>query len=364
MQMQGVSKLITMNPIMEEDMKFILESRISWEKFKNKVVLISGAYGMLPSYLVFALLYCNRIFPNYNIRVLALVRNYEKAKTRFAELADDKNLSIILDDVNLPIHIEGPIDYIIHGASFASPQYYNINPVGTLLPNVIGTYNLLELAKNKNVKGFLFFSSGEVYGKVEGVSSISEMNFGYVDPLDIRNCYSESKRMGETMCKAWQHQFGVPTRMARIFHTYGPTMDIVHDNRVFSEFVSDIVSNRNIRMKSDGTPVRPFCYIADAVVAFLLILLDGKDGEAYNVCNSECLISIKSLAELLVTLVPQKGLKVIYKPREKDEVYMENKAPNEIAADITKLKSLGWCPAFSLKEGFSRTINSFEIKEE
>jgi UDP-glucuronate decarboxylase len=348
-----------MNNIVCEDMQFIYNSGIDWGLFKNSAILISGATGMLPSYMTTFLLYLCERHPEYNIKVIALARNKEKAYKRFTEYFDKDYFHLILTDVCEPVIIEQKVDYIIHAASFASPQYYGVDPVGTLLPNILGTYQLLQLSQQHNVKGFLFFSSGEIYGQVFDKDSISESDYGYLDPVNIRSCYGESKRMGENICKSYQHQYGIPAKIVRIFHTYGPTMDIENDNRVFAEFVSDIVHNRDIVMKSDGTPVRPFCYITDAIVAFFMVLLNGNPGEAYNVSNSECLISMRDLAETLVSIFPEKQLKVIRKDREKSNVYIENTKPNTAVANCNKIKELGWTPKYNIYEGFKRTIESF-----
>ena len=348
-----------MNRIIQDDMKFIYNCGIKWDKFSNSTVLISGSTGMLPSYMTSFLLYLCEIHPEYNIKVVAMARSREKAYKRFMDYWDKDYFRLIIADICEPLNIDEKLDYIIHAASYASPQYYGTNPVDTLLPNILGTYNLLQLAKQHVIKGFLFFSSGEIYGQVCDRGIITENDYGYIDPIDIRNCYSESKRMGENMCTSYQHQYNIPVKIMRIFHTYGPTMDIENDRRVFSEFVSDIVHNRNIVMKSDGTPVRQFCYLSDATVAFFMVLLDGKPGEAYNVCNHNGSISIRDLAETLISIFPEKKLNVILQKREKTDVYIENTKSNTIQADCSKLTGLGWDPKYSIFEGFKRTIESF-----
>mgnify|MGYP001611221623 FL=1 len=253
---------------------------------------------------------------------------------------------------------EGNIDYIIHGASPASSQFYGTDPVGVITPNVFGTKNLLELAREKKSKSFLFFSSGEVCGSADK-SIISEEDFGFLDPTDIRNCYAESKRMGENMCKCWFHQYGVPTFAVRPEHTYGPTMDLENDKRVFSEFVSDVVNNRDIIVKSDGSAVRTFTYICDATEGFFRVLLNGKPGESYNVGNKNGRMCIKDLANLVVSLFPEKKLKVIFESREQNNNYLENKNKIRPMLSIDKIEKLGYKCRFSVRDGFYRTIKSF-----
>jgi len=225
------------------------------------------------------------------------------------------------------------------------------------LPNVLGTYNLLELARKKKVTGFLFFSSGEVYGEIKGGAAIKESDSGIVPSLEVRSCYAEGKRMGEVMCISWFHQHGVPIKIVRPFHTYGPGMAL-DDGRVFADFVSDVVNNRDIIMKSDGSAIRAFCYLADATLGFLTVLLKGVSGEAYNVGNDVGKISILDLANLLVDLFPHKKIKVVKNVRNNSSQYIASKVTSNVP-DITKIYDLQWNPVYSVKDGFVRTVSSF-----
>jgi len=350
-----------MNKIIKEDLGLISNSDLDWGKFKNKVVLVSGAYGMLASYMVFTLLYLNHVDPKLNIKVIALGRNLDKAKARFIEFLKDPNFSIMSADVVKDIKIKGDVDYIIHAASPASSQFYGVNPIGVISPNIFGTKNLLELAREKGSEGFLLFSSGEVCGLLDK-DAIEESDAGYSDPTDLRNCYGESKRMAENMCQCWYRQHKVPTLIVRPDHTYGPTMDLENDHRVFAEFVSDVVNGRNISMKSDGTPVRTFCYLSDATEGFFRVLLKGVPGESYNVSNNNCRISIGDLAALVASLSPGKDIKVIYSNRD-DKNYLENKHKIRPMLSTKKIEKLGFKCRFGVRDGFYRTIQSFLIKE-
>ena len=339
--------------IIEEDLKDIYRRDISWDELKNSTVLITGAYGMLASYMAYMLIYLNECC-NMNIRIIAVVRSEEKLKKRFVSYANREYFSIYQGSLSEALYIEENIDYIIHAASFASPQYYATCPVDVLKPNVIGNFHLLELAREKNVKGYLFFSSGDVYGKVAGISTISEKDTGAIDPLDIHSCYSESKRMAETMCYAYFEQYNVPVKILRIWHTYAPTMDIENDPRVYASFMNNIVNGNDIVIKSDGAGMRSFCYIADAVAAFFIVLLKAPSGEAYNVCNTAEFYSIKELAELLVPLRQDKKLNVVIKKRAHSEHYVENMNANSVPPSDKKLRALGWEPEYTTKQGFIR----------
>jgi len=347
------------NAIIKEDLEAIESSNLPWEKLAGKTVLISGANGFLATYIVKTLLFLNKKIGN-KTKIIGLVRDRKKAKARFANYPGRDDLKLVVCDLTKPISIDQKIDYIIHAASHASPKYYGIDPVGTLLPNTLGTFHLLELARIKNVEAFLFFSSGEVYGDTgERKIPIKEDYFGSVDPALVRSCYAESKRMGEAMCISWHYQYNVPVKIVRPFHTFGPGMKL-DDGRVYADFVSDIVHGRNIVIKGNGRGKRAFCYLADATCGFFLVLLKGKIGECYNVGNDKGEISIRGLADLLVSLFPEKKLKVVKKERKKNDSYLKSTV-SRVCPDIAKIRTLGWKAKYSLKEGFLRTVRSYEI---
>jgi nucleoside-diphosphate-sugar epimerase len=225
-----------------------------------------------------------------------------------------------------------------------------------LQANTAGTYNALELARRNSTESFLYFSSSEVYGHTEK-SSISETDYGYLDCNTVRACYAESKRMGETMCKSWGHQYGVNTKIVRPFHTYGPGMDL-NDGRVFADFVRNVVEMKDIVLNSDGVAKRAFCYLQDATIAFFKILLNGENGEAYNMGNPDAEISIWDLANLLAGMFPEKKIKARKNMEPASNGYIQSSVYKNLP-DITKLKSLGWIPQISIEEGFRRTIESY-----
>lgn len=344
------------NKVIWEDLEEIYKRDIGWEKLRGKTILITGAYGMLASYVTFLCIYLNEVH-HFGLRIIAAVRNIDKLSARFGEYVDKAYFEICLDDINKPLSVQGEIHYIVHGASLASSQFYGSMPIDVILPNVLGTMELLKLAQKRKNQSFLLFSSGEIYGQVDsGIEKITEQSMGAVDPLNLRNCYSEAKRMAEMLCKAWYVQQGVSVKIARICHTYGPTMDLRNDTRVFASFVNDIVNNRNIVMKSNGLAKRPFCYIADAVAGYFMILLNGAPGEAYNVCNSKEFISIRELADTLVSLYPDQHLNVEMQICQKGSSYMEATVEKDIVVSNDKLVALRWECQYSVREGFRRTI--------
>ncbi len=344
--------------IVEEDLDRILAARVDWSAFDDATVLVTGANGFLPAYVVETLLRRNEARGLGATHVIGLVRNEERGRERFRNYEGRPDFALVVQDVCEPFQYARPINFIVHAASQASPKYYGVDPTGTLGPNVLGTRHLLEMAREHPVRSFLFVSSGEVYGHVsDDAVPTDEGTFGALDPMDVRSCYAESKRMGETMCAAWWHQHGAPAKAVRPFHTYGPGMRL-DDGRVFADFVADIVQGRHIVMRSDGKATRAFCYLADAIEGFFTVLLHGENGQAYNVGNDACEVAILKLAEMLTRLFPEKGLRVISDPLSASPGYMKSTIARS-CPNTAKLRALGWRPRTPIEEGFARTVRSY-----
>jgi len=346
-----------MNSIIQEDLAQICQENLDWNVLSGKNILITGANGILPSYIVETIFYLLKLGKIKNTLIFALVRNKEKADNRFKDYLHENCIHFLYQDVCDPVVIKDRIDIIIHAASQASPKYYGIDPVGTLAPNILGTINLLKLAKEKNVENFLFFCSSEAYGSLDNNNAIKETDFGYTDPMNVRSCYAESKRMGETICASWFHQFKIPVKIVRPFHTYGPGMS-TDDGRVFADFTHDILNNNDIVIKSDGSARRAYCYLTDAISGYFHVLLNGQNGEAYNVGNPHQEFSVKELATTLVKIFPEKSLKLVMNPEFANQGYLSSSV-NRILPDISKLQKLGWKPKVDVKTGFRRTILSY-----
>lgn len=345
------------NKIIYDDVSEILKTPLRWGDFHGKTILITGASGFLAGYVVETLMHLHLVNVN-PARVICLVRNIEKAKSKFHHHLNRPEFGILKGDVCDLISIDGDIDIIIHAASHASPIFYSTDPVGTIDANVIGTKNMLELARAKNTSSFLFISSGEIYGAFDAKHSLTQENdMGYLDCTSVRACYAESKRLGENYCVAYAHQFGLDTKIVRPFHTYGPSIDL-NDGRVFSDFVSDILNKRNIVLKSDGLSMRPFCYITDAIYAFFLVILNGEKGNAYNVGNPDQEISMLNLANLLVDEFTELGLEVNRIVRTSSDTYVQSTVMRNCPS-IEKITKLGWNPKVNLATGFRRTVESF-----
>jgi len=344
--------------IVSEDVeRIICGSALS--RLQNQTILVTGANGFLPSYMVETILQLNDNYQT-NCIVLALVRNLSKARTRFSNYLGRSDLQFIESDVVDFKKTSIPVHYIIHAASLASPKHYGVDPVGVMKANLLGTQVLLEYARNSEIKSFLFFSTGEVYGQVRSEQvPTSEDQYGYVDILNIRSCYAESKRAAETLGICYSHQYNVPFKIVRPFHTYGPGMAL-DDGRVFSDFVADVVFKNDITIKGDGSTIRAFCYIADAVEAFFKVLLAGEPRKAYNVGNPDGAMSILELANLLVSITPKLGLKVRFAERIESANYLISPI-NKNIPNISEIMTLNWSPRFIPREGFQRTLKYLRV---
>lgn len=346
------------NPVVQNDLLYIASQGRDWSFLTAAKILISGGSGMLGSYMVKTFLTLNDIY-SLGLNVFCIARSTDSVQSRLSDFITHPSLSVFIHDVSAPFPVDIPgADIIIHSASQASPKYYGIDPVGTLMANTAGTASMLKHAVAHKSNRFMFFSSGEVYGLPSNPGlPVTESDYGFVDPMQVRSCYAESKRMGETMCVSWAHQFGLHASVVRPFHTYGPGMAL-NDGRVFADFVADVVRGQDIILKSDGLAKRPLCYIADATLGFLTVLLNGKSGEAYNVANPNTEISIRDLAYTLAGLFPDRGIGVGFDVKPQDGSYMKSPI-QQSCPSISKIAELGWSPHIGIEEGFGRTIQSY-----
>lgn len=270
--------------------------------------LITGGAGFLGYYLVQGLMRWNDLYPSNSVQ-LTVVDNFVRGVPSWlSELAAShkRELQLVEHDIIKPLPIElVDFQYIIHAASIASPIYYRKYPLETMDANVIGLRNLLEWSRKQpdnSVKGFLNFSTSEIYGDPtpENIPT-PETYRGNVSCTGPRACYDESKRYGETLSVNFAAQHNVPVRIARPFNNYGPGLKIT-DGRALPDFARNVLSKEDIVLFSDGSPTRTFCYVADAIVGYLLILFSGRNGEAYNIGVEGPEISIRDLAERVIKL--------------------------------------------------------------
>lgn len=347
-------KIWSDDPVFQEDLERIAGSeQIEWEKLKEKTVLVTGATGLIGGLLVRGLI-CASVQHNLKIRVIAAVRNRQKAEAMFADFLQD-GLEFLVCDILQPIFVEGSVDYIIHGASVTASREFVEHPVETILTTLKGTENLLNLAKEKQVESMVYLSSMEAYGVVDPEHYIvRETDYGYIDPLQVRSCYSEGKRMAEGICGAYAHEYQVPVKTARLAQTFGAGINR-EENRVFAQFAHSILDGTDIVLHTDGSKAHCYCYTTDAVLGLLTVLLCGQNGEAYNISNESTFGTIREMAELLVNKYPQSGSKLVFDIPEDANKY--GYAPtSRMLINAEKLNALGWKAQVDLPEMFERLM--------
>lgn len=342
-----------MGLLYEEDLIEIANcSFIPWDKLKGKTILITGGTGLIGSTLIRGILYFNSK-NSFGIKIVALVRDMNKAEKIFHNEMG-AGISFVSGCVEELPDICEPIDYIIHGAGNTVSKLFVEQPVETVRTAVLGTENLLKLAVNKRVKGFVFLSSMEVYGYPERGHKVSEKEIGSLSPLNVRNSYPISKQLCEALTCAYSKEYGIKANIIRLTQTFGAGISKT-DNRIFAYFVRCAVEKKDIVLKTKGETERSYLYTSDAVTAILMVLLCGESGQAYNASNEETYCSIAKMAN---TVAKQAGVGVKYEIDNNemngfaDTLYMD--------LDTSCLKKLGWKPSVeSIEEMYRRAIKAY-----
>ena len=337
-----------------EDVKYAAGIDLPWEKLKGSSIMISGATGLIGSFLMDVLMYRN-MHMDMNCTVYALGRNEARARERFAYCADKPYYRFIPYDINQPLIRDdiGDVDYILHMASNTHPVAYATDPIGTITTNIIGTQNMLEFAAAHHAKRCAFTSSNEIYGENRGdTEKFDEQYCGYIDCNTMRAGYPESKRCGEALCQAYIRQKGLDIVIPRLTRSYGPTL-LKTDTKALSQFLHKAVAGEDIVLKSAGTQYYSYLYTPDTVTGLLTVLLKGQCGEAYNVADDASDIMLKDLAALIAGYV---GRKVIFEIPDETENAGYSKA-TKARLDSTKLQGLGWSARYDIRGGICRTID-------
>lgn len=340
------------NSLYKEDIKYVSELDLPWDKLQGKSVLISGASGLIASCLIDVIM--NKNHSGLNCMVYALGRDTNKAEKRFAPYWDSSLFVFIAHDINAPLKMDADtVDYVLHMASNTHPIAYATDPIGTVTTNIIGTNNMLEFAVRHNATRFAFASSNEVYGENRGdVEFFDEHYCGYIDSNTMRAGYPESKRCGEALCQAYKKQKGLDIVIPRFTRSYGPSM-LMTDTKAISQFIRKGIAGENIILKSTGTQYYSYTYVADAVAGLLTVLLKGGNGEAYNIADEPGDIMLKDLA---AAIAEASGTKVAFELPDDIEESGYSKA-TKARLDGSKVKKLGWTMKYDIKSGIRRTIN-------
>lgn len=319
-----------------------LQTMFICDFLSGKTLALSGATGMIGSYLIDSLLSNS----NFDGRIIAIVRDKAKAIERFNAFKSDPRLAFAEARLDMNIPIDEKIDYLVHAASLTSPHDYHDHPIDTMLLNIIGNKHMLDLAL-RNKARYMFVSSTEVYGQAEAIR-IDEKYSGYLDPLDPRSAYNEGKRASETLCAAYMAEHQLDIVIPRLSRVFGPTLKD-SDGKALSQFIASGINQRPIILKSQGTQRFSYTYVADAVSAILFLLKSGISGQAYNVAGEEDLC-LREIAELVAKICQTSVIFDV--SNEKNMSY--SKAAHALLS-IEKIKQLGWKPNVSISAGLART---------
>ena len=320
---------------------------LPWEKLSGCNILVTGATGLIGSSFVDVLMNNS----NKDYQVYALGRNSQMAQARFLRFKDDSAFHFLCGDVTLSLARDESFHFIIHAASNGSPNFFANSPVEVMKSNLYGVSNLIEYGLAHDMKRFLYVSSGEVYG-VNDAAVFDEDSYGYLDILDTRSCYPSSKRAAETLAMCYAAEYGADIVVARPCHTYGPHFT-ESDNRVYAQFIRNVLNGDDIVVKSAGTQYRSWCYVEDCVSALLYILLKGKSGEAYNVADKSSVVTIRELAEMIAHIAGRKVVMQVPSDNEKKGFTPIKRA----VFDTAKLEALGWSVSGTMDEKLRRTID-------
>ncbi len=339
--------------VVQEDMNIALTDRsIHWSALDGKSVMISGATGLIGRTLVNLLLSYGKTTQNPP-KIIVLVRSPEKANTLWGSCP---NVEPVIWCAEEPLSYPSKVDYIIHGASQTSSKGFVEQPVETIRTAYLGTETLLRTAREKQISGFVYLSSMEVYGTPQTDEIITESYVGQIDPLKVRNCYPEVKRMCESLCVSYCSEYGVPATIARLTQTFGPGVQS-NDNRVFAEFARCAVEKRDIILHTKGETKRSYVYTADAARAILTVLLSGTPAQAYNVANRETYCTIYEMAQMVVSELA--GGEINLRCALTDAEKLGYAPVLHMNLDTSRLTELGWKPFYGLSDMFRRMIADF-----
>lgn len=331
--------------IFYEDIKDVSNIEfIPWDALNNQTLLITGATGLIGSTFIKSMVFADKK-RNLGIKIIALVRCLEKAMVKFENELKSGILKLVVGSVEKLPKIEGNIDFIVHGASQTMSKEFLLHSVETINTSILGTMNLLELARDKGVKSFVYLSSMEVYGSSENSHKVREEEVGSLSPLSLRNCYPISKLMCESLCCAYESEYRVPAKIIRLTQTLGAEVN-ENDTRIFAYFAKCVEEKQDIILRTTGETERCYLFATDAVTAILSVMLKGKDGEAYNAADEKTYCSISKMAEKAAM---DGGIKVKYEIQ--DEASNGYPKALHINLDTSKLKNLGWKPGNNIGIG-------------
>ncbi len=342
------------NEIYKEDVKLVSEKALNWDKLNLSSIMISGATGMIGTFLIDVIMYKNDHEADFFCDIYAIGRDEEKAKKRFSDYLGNEHFHFVSCDINRGVDVDiDKIGFVFHAASNTHPVAYATDPVGTITTNIIGTQNLLSFAADHGCERFVFASSNEIYGENRGDTEVFDESYcGYIDSNTLRAGYPESKRCGEALCQAYLKQKGLDVVIARFTRSYGPTVKL-SDTKAITQFIKKAISGEDIVLKSEGKQYYSYTYVSDAVSGLMTVLLNGMTGEAYNIADERSDITLKDLAGMIAEYV---GRNVCIELPDEVEQAGYSKA-TKARLDGSKLKTLGWSADNTIREGLAKTID-------
>lgn len=335
--------------VIRDDLEFISKCNLPIDRLKDSSILVTGAYGIIGSAFINTMLYLNRKF-KLNLKLYLITRNKKKVFPFIEDENINECLYTIECDINKKINIDNRIDFIIHSAALTQSESFINSPLEVIQTNVFGMFSIMEFAKIKKCREVIFLSTLEIYGETE-TKKISEDTYGAIDSLRVRNCYPESKKLAENVGISYLHEYNVPFKVIRLTQTFGP--NVKHeDNRVFAQFARAVEQKRDIILATKGESKREYLYSYEAALACLYVLLLGKQGEAYNVSNSNTYCSIYEMAKMVTDRLACGEIKIIINSGNKD-CYLRK---FDVSLDTSKIRKLGWMPFTNLEYMFRKML--------
>ena len=328
---------------------------LPYDELKGRKIAILGSTGLIASTLVEKLCGLDDAL-GLGLELIVTYRNKSKAERRFSELRTGCAIEYLRYDVTEPFP-DVDVDFIVHSASPAHPKAFVENPVGVMKANIDGVTNVLEHARAHPETRVLYVSSGEVYGAKTENRPYAETDTGLLDPLNFRACYPESKRAAETLCRCYQHQYGVDSVIVRPGHVYGPAL-MSESTRVDVQFMRNALAGEDILMKSLGLQRRSYIHVDDVVSGMLFAMLKGGSGEAYNISNRHSDVTIREYAEILA------GIAGVSVRMEVDAASCAGSSQvQDSTLDSSKLEDLGWVPRIRMEEGLKETFDALRSRD-